>query len=130
MAVVDEIGLVREVEKLLKEIRTEIRYAESNVNYFNSVPPSPSYIICNDKSFQTDHDLNMGLLPPDNVVNSPTTTTNTLSSIHGDLNGYLQGGSFLFPLFVCSFVVFDINIIVKSCSKSGHYLVQITKNFS
>ena len=102
MAVVDEIGLVREVEKLLKEIRLEIRYAESSVNYFNSVPQSPSYIICNDKPFQPDHhdNINMGLAP--DVVNSPTTTTNTLSSIQD--GG--QGCSFN------SFVCFDF---VKSC---------------
>lgn len=39
--VVDEICLMREVEKLLKEIRLEIKYAESSINYCNGIPPSP-----------------------------------------------------------------------------------------
>ena len=43
MALFDEISLLQEVEKLLKEIRAEIKYAE-NVKYHRSFSSSTSTI--------------------------------------------------------------------------------------
>ena len=75
MAVVDENSLVREVEKLLKEIRSEIKYAESSFNYCNAIPPSPSLICNNSKQYDYEKSHNSGgVLAADGVVNSPTTT--------------------------------------------------------